>query len=153
MSWLRDCLATRVRFEIKRAIAVQSLQTKQKSASSTRRTEFLNPRGIVYMTDRSVVITGVSTGIGWNAASFLLKRNFRVFGSVRTQADADRLQKEFSIRSEINLPPPGFTLSSITPVSRIQSRFPPESTTTLCTETNLSAGLSVLLKRFISALG
>jgi NAD(P)-dependent dehydrogenase (short-subunit alcohol dehydrogenase family) len=52
------------------------------------------------MTDRSVVITGVSTGIGWNAASFLLKRNFRVFGSVRTQADADRLQKEFSIRSD-----------------------------------------------------
>lgn len=52
------------------------------------------------MTDKSVLIAGVSTGIVWNAARFLLKPNFRVFGSVRTQADADRLQKEFFIRSD-----------------------------------------------------
>jgi NAD(P)-dependent dehydrogenase (short-subunit alcohol dehydrogenase family) len=44
---------------------------------------------------RSVVITGVSTGIGWAAARFLLDRGFRVFGSVRKQADADRLTTEF----------------------------------------------------------
>ncbi|MBR1284793.1 SDR family oxidoreductase [Bradyrhizobium sp. AUGA SZCCT0177] len=44
---------------------------------------------------RSVVITGASTGIGWAAAKLLLDRGFRVFGSVRKQADADRLRVEF----------------------------------------------------------
>ena len=44
---------------------------------------------------RSVVITGASTGIGWATAKLLLDRGFRVFGSVRKQADADRLTSEF----------------------------------------------------------
>ena len=44
---------------------------------------------------RSVVITGASTGIGWATAKLLLDRGFRVFGSVRKQADADRLKSEF----------------------------------------------------------
>ena len=44
---------------------------------------------------RSVVITGASTGIGWAAAKLLIERGFRVFGSVRKQADADRLKAEF----------------------------------------------------------
>jgi hypothetical protein len=44
---------------------------------------------------KSVVITGVSTGIGWAAAKLLLARGFRVFGSVRKAADADRLRREF----------------------------------------------------------
>src|SRR3954462_7529738 len=44
---------------------------------------------------RSVVITGASTGIGWATAKLLLDRGFRVFGSVRSQADADRLKGEF----------------------------------------------------------
>ena len=42
---------------------------------------------------QSVVITGASTGIGWATAKLLLDRGFRVFGSVRKQADADRLQE------------------------------------------------------------
>jgi NAD(P)-dependent dehydrogenase (short-subunit alcohol dehydrogenase family) len=44
---------------------------------------------------KSVVITGASTGIGWASAKLLLERGFRVFGSVRKQADADRLKAEF----------------------------------------------------------
>ena len=36
-----------------------------------------------------------STGIGWATAKLLLDRGFRVFGSVRKQADADRLTHEF----------------------------------------------------------
>jgi NAD(P)-dependent dehydrogenase (short-subunit alcohol dehydrogenase family) len=44
---------------------------------------------------QSVVITGVSTGIGWATAKLLLDRGFRVFGSVRKPADADRLKGEF----------------------------------------------------------
>jgi hypothetical protein len=44
---------------------------------------------------KSVVITGASTGIGWATAKLLLDRGFRVFGSVRKQADADRLKGEF----------------------------------------------------------
>ncbi|SDS85906.1 SDR family oxidoreductase [Bradyrhizobium canariense] len=43
---------------------------------------------------RSVVITGASTGIGWATAKLLLDCGFRVFGSVRKQADADRLKSE-----------------------------------------------------------
>lgn len=44
---------------------------------------------------RSVVITGVSSGIGHAAAQRLLDRGFRVFGSVRRQADADQLKADF----------------------------------------------------------
>ena len=44
---------------------------------------------------QSVVITGASTGIGWATAKLLLDRGFRVFGSVRKPADADRLKSEF----------------------------------------------------------
>ncbi len=41
---------------------------------------------------RTVVITGVSTGIGKAAASVLIRQGWRVFGSVRRQADAEALQ-------------------------------------------------------------
>src|SRR6266550_7479731 len=44
---------------------------------------------------QSVVITGASTGIGWATAKLLLDRGFRVFVSVRKQADADRIESEF----------------------------------------------------------
>lgn len=44
---------------------------------------------------QSVVITGASTGIGWAIAKLLIERGFGVFGSVRKQADADRLKTEF----------------------------------------------------------
>jgi NAD(P)-dependent dehydrogenase (short-subunit alcohol dehydrogenase family) len=44
---------------------------------------------------QSVVVTGASTGIGWATAKLLLDRGFRVFGSVRKQADAERLRGEF----------------------------------------------------------
>ncbi|WP_263383628.1 SDR family oxidoreductase [Granulicella arctica] len=48
-------------------------------------------------TKQSVVITGASTGIGWATAKFLLGKGFRVFGTVRTQRDADRLQADFGV--------------------------------------------------------
>jgi NAD(P)-dependent dehydrogenase (short-subunit alcohol dehydrogenase family) len=44
---------------------------------------------------KQVVITGVSTGIGHASTKVLIDRGLRVFGSVRRQEDADRLQKEF----------------------------------------------------------
>ena len=44
---------------------------------------------------QSVVITGVSTGIGWGIAKVLIQKGFRVFGSVRKTEDAERLSKEF----------------------------------------------------------
>src|ERR1700759_3943886 len=44
---------------------------------------------------KSVVVTGASTGIGWGCVKVLIATGFRVFGSVRKQADADRLSKEF----------------------------------------------------------
>jgi len=44
---------------------------------------------------KSVVVTGASTGIGWGCARVLIDRGFRVFGSVRKQADAERLSREF----------------------------------------------------------
>ncbi|HEY0790936.1 MAG TPA: SDR family oxidoreductase [Chthoniobacterales bacterium] len=41
---------------------------------------------------QTVVITGVSTGIGFAAAGTLASRGWRVYGSVRTAGDADRLR-------------------------------------------------------------
>lgn len=43
----------------------------------------------------SVVVTGVSTGIGWGTAKILIQNRFRVFGSVRKEQDGERLKKEF----------------------------------------------------------
>ena len=44
---------------------------------------------------KSIVVTGVSTGIGHGTADELCRRGFRVFGSVRTEEDAARLQHTF----------------------------------------------------------
>jgi len=44
---------------------------------------------------KDAVVTGVSTGIGLETARLLIANGYRVFGSVRKQTDADRLQKEF----------------------------------------------------------
>jgi NAD(P)-dependent dehydrogenase (short-subunit alcohol dehydrogenase family) len=44
---------------------------------------------------KDVVVTGVSTGIGWGTTKVLISKEFRVFGSVRKPADAERLQREF----------------------------------------------------------
>jgi len=42
---------------------------------------------------REVVITGASTGIGFATCQVLIRHGFRVFGSVRTQADAGRVRE------------------------------------------------------------
>src|SRR5260370_24928524 len=42
-----------------------------------------------------VGIAGAFAGVGWAKAKLLLDRGFRVFGSVRKQADAERLRGEF----------------------------------------------------------
>jgi NAD(P)-dependent dehydrogenase (short-subunit alcohol dehydrogenase family) len=44
---------------------------------------------------KTVVVTGVSTGIGWGITKVLIGKGFRVFGSVRKTQDAERLSKEF----------------------------------------------------------
>jgi NAD(P)-dependent dehydrogenase (short-subunit alcohol dehydrogenase family) len=43
----------------------------------------------------SVVVTGVSTGIGRGITKVLLQNGFRVFGSVRKAQDAEHLSREF----------------------------------------------------------
>jgi NAD(P)-dependent dehydrogenase (short-subunit alcohol dehydrogenase family) len=43
---------------------------------------------------KTVVITGVSTGIGYDGARYLLENGYQVWGSVRKQEDADRLKRE-----------------------------------------------------------
>lgn len=43
---------------------------------------------------KSVVLTGASTGIGYTAAQALLRKGYRVFGSVRKEEDAARLSAE-----------------------------------------------------------
>jgi NAD(P)-dependent dehydrogenase (short-subunit alcohol dehydrogenase family) len=47
---------------------------------------------------QSVVVTGVSTGIGWGITKVLIQGGFRVFGSVRKTQDAERLSHEFGER-------------------------------------------------------
>jgi NAD(P)-dependent dehydrogenase (short-subunit alcohol dehydrogenase family) len=44
---------------------------------------------------QSVVVTGVSSGIGWGITKVMIQRGFRVFGSVRKTQDAERLSREF----------------------------------------------------------
>lgn len=44
---------------------------------------------------KSIVVTGVSTGIGWGTTKVLIQNGYRVFGSVRKTQDADRLSREF----------------------------------------------------------
>jgi len=44
---------------------------------------------------QSVVVTGVSTGIGWGILKVLIQHGYRVFGSVRKKEDAERLTLEF----------------------------------------------------------
>ena len=44
---------------------------------------------------KSIVITGVSTGIGHGAAREFARHGYRVFGSVRKEEDAERLVAEF----------------------------------------------------------
>ena len=44
---------------------------------------------------KNILITGASTGIGYDLVKIFLENGFRVFGSVRKQEDADRLSAEF----------------------------------------------------------
>jgi NAD(P)-dependent dehydrogenase (short-subunit alcohol dehydrogenase family) len=44
---------------------------------------------------QNVVVTGVSTGIGWGITKVLTQRGVRVLGSVRKAQDAERLSNEF----------------------------------------------------------
>jgi NAD(P)-dependent dehydrogenase (short-subunit alcohol dehydrogenase family) len=44
---------------------------------------------------KTIVITGVSTGIGYGTTKGFIQKGYQVFGSVRKQEDADRLKKEF----------------------------------------------------------
>lgn len=46
----------------------------------------------------NLVITGVSSGIGYDAVRYLTARGYRVFGSVRKESDAERLQNDFPER-------------------------------------------------------
>jgi len=43
---------------------------------------------------KSVVITGTSTGIGYASSKLFIENGYRVFGSVRSNADADRVSSE-----------------------------------------------------------
>lgn len=47
---------------------------------------------------KNILITGASTGIGYGAAKQFVAQGYTVFGSVRTQPDADRLQTELGER-------------------------------------------------------
>lgn len=44
---------------------------------------------------KSIVVTGVSTGIGRGIAEVLVRKGFQVFGTVRQEVDAHRLQADF----------------------------------------------------------
>lgn len=46
---------------------------------------------------KSIVVTGVSTGIGWGIVKVLIQSGFRVFGSVRKTEDAERLSRELGL--------------------------------------------------------
>jgi len=43
---------------------------------------------------KTALVTGVSTGIGRDIASTLCKHNYKVFGSVRNNQDAEKASQE-----------------------------------------------------------
>ena len=43
---------------------------------------------------KSIVITGTSTGIGYASSKLFIENGYRVFGSVRNEADADKVSNE-----------------------------------------------------------
>ncbi len=43
---------------------------------------------------KSIVITGTSTGIGYASSKLFIEKGYRVFGSVRNEADADKVSNE-----------------------------------------------------------
>jgi NAD(P)-dependent dehydrogenase (short-subunit alcohol dehydrogenase family) len=43
---------------------------------------------------KSIVITGTSTGIGYASSKLFIENGYRVFGSVRNEADADKVSSE-----------------------------------------------------------
>ena len=45
---------------------------------------------------KNILITGVSTGIGYATANIFLKQGCRVFGSVRNKRDSENLKKKFT---------------------------------------------------------
>lgn len=47
---------------------------------------------------KNIVVTGASTGIGYSLAKIYSQAGYRVFASVRKQADAERLEKELGER-------------------------------------------------------
>ena len=55
-------------------------------------TKIKNPKSMQY-----ILITGASTGIGYTTTQHLLDKGFFVFGSVRNQKDAQRLEQDFGI--------------------------------------------------------
>jgi NAD(P)-dependent dehydrogenase (short-subunit alcohol dehydrogenase family) len=54
--------------------------------------QFFVPFNLITM--KHILITGVSTGIGYATAQAFVAMGYHVFGSVRRQADADRLQQQ-----------------------------------------------------------
>lgn len=49
------------------------------------------------MSERAIVVTGASTGIGYAVAERFAKRGWKVFGSVRKAEDGQRLQSELGV--------------------------------------------------------
>ena len=54
------------------------------------------------MSKKSIMITGVSTGIGLGTLSYFVKNGFHVYGSVRNSKDASRLKKIYKNKSSAN---------------------------------------------------
>ena len=42
-----------------------------------------------------ILITGVSSGIGYSCAKYFIEKGYHVFGSVRKTKDAERLEADF----------------------------------------------------------
>lgn len=69
-------------------------------SSIVNRKYIANCKNCKFVSMQAVLITGVSTGIGYASAKYLKDKGFHVFGSVRSPEDAARLEKEIG---------PGFT--------------------------------------------
>jgi len=65
---------------------------------------------------KNILITGVSTGIGYDAVRHFLEQGYRVFGSVRSEKDKLRLNADF---------PYNLTLSMLKKLNRPHKKYAP----------------------------
>jgi NAD(P)-dependent dehydrogenase (short-subunit alcohol dehydrogenase family) len=84
---------------IRNALGSQQLKANSQKLTANSQQPTAKPT-IMKHKSTTVLITGVSTGIGFGAAKELIKRGYTVFGSVRKKEDGDKVKQQLGEKFE-----------------------------------------------------